>query len=306
MIDIMQKHKQTEPATLPPATPPPAAPSTAHALRPQRGARDKAAAWLDRYGPWVVVTGASDGIGRAFASQLAARGAHVVVVARRHAVLDDLAATLRATHGVQVQVVACDLGTAAGVQAVVDATAALDVGLVVNAAGFGTSGPLSSSDLDAELAMIDVNCRAVCALSHAFSARLSARGRGGLVLLSSLLAFQGVPRAANYAATKAYVQTLAEGLGRELAGAGVDVVACAPGPVRSGFADRAHMVMGNADSPDDVASGTLSSLSSGGTVRPGFLAKFLEASLSFLPRRGRVRALGVVMAGMTRHQGDRA
>lgn len=258
--------------------------------------------WLARYGPWAVVTGASDGIGRAFAKQLAARGAHVILVARRAEVLEQLAATLRAEHGVQVQVVACDLGTAHGVQQVVDATAAIDVGLVVNAAGFGTSGPLSSSNLAAELSMIDVNCRAVCALSHAFSARLAQRGRGGLVLLSSLLAFQGVPRAANYAATKAWVQTFAEGLGRELAPAGVDVVACAPGPVQSSFADRAHMVMGRADSPDDVARGTLSSLSGGGTVRPGFLAKFLEASLSFLPRWGRVRALGVVMAGMTRHQ----
>ena len=117
------------------------------------------------------------------------------------------------------------------------------MGLFVASAGFGTSGPLLECDLNQELNMVDVNCRALLQLSVLFGRRFAARGRGGLVLLSSLVAFQGVPRSANYAATKSYVQTLAEGLHLELAARGVDVLASAPGPVLSGFGARSRMKM---------------------------------------------------------------
>jgi len=109
-----------------------------------------------------------------------------------------------------------------------------------------------------------------------------------------------VPRAANYAATKAYVQSFAEALRLELRPLGVDVIASAPGPIRSGFAARASMTMSLAQTPHDVAAATLGALGRRGTVRPGWLSKFLEVSLMCLPRRGRVRIMGVVMAGITR------
>lgn len=254
----------------------------------------------DRYGPWAVVTGASDGIGRAFAEALAKAGVHLVLVARREAALSELAAEL-SQRDVEVRVIVADLGSDAGVSRVEEGTADLSVGLLVAAAGFGTSGPFLEADLGEELAMIDVNCRAVAALSHHFGRRFEAERRGGLVLLSSLLAFQGVPRAANYAATKAYVQTLAEGLRLELGPHGVQVIASAPGPIRSGFAARARMQMAMAGTASEVAEGTLRALGHAGTVRPGFLSKLLEWSLATLPRWGRTRILAKVMAGMTRH-----
>jgi short-subunit dehydrogenase len=143
----------------------------------------------------------------------------------------------------------------------------------------------------------------VAALGHHFAGRFVHQRRGGIVLMSSLVAFQGVPRAANYAATKAYVQALAEGLRLELAPQGVDVVASAPGPVVSGFGSRADMVMGNGTKPDVVARQTLEALGRRGTVRPGWLSKLLEASLALLPRWGRARMMGMVMRGMTAHRG---
>jgi short-subunit dehydrogenase len=97
--------------------------------------------------------------------------------------------------------------------------------------------------------MIRVNCQALLALAYQFGKQFSANKRGGIILLSSLVAFQGVPYSANYAATKAYVQSLAEGLARELKPTGVDVLAAAPGPVRSGFAKRANMQMGMSLTP---------------------------------------------------------
>lgn len=254
-----------------------------------------------RYGGWAVVTGASDGIGAAFARQLAARGVHLVLVARRGAVLEAFATELKTANGIHAIPVSADLANPAGVERVKVAAAPLDVGLLVAAAGFGTSGPLIEAEPFAELEMVDVNCRAVLDLAQHFGKRFSERGRGGMILMSSLLAFQGVPRAANYAATKAYVQTLAEALHEELGAHGVDVLSCAPGPIRSGFAGRANMRMGMAQTPDVVARETLGALGRRLTVRPGWLSKALEMSLALLPRAGRVRALARVMQGMTAH-----
>ncbi|MFT3708839.1 MAG: SDR family NAD(P)-dependent oxidoreductase [Archangium sp.] len=253
---------------------------------------------LEKYGPWAVVTGASDGIGREFARSLAAEGFKLVLVARRNAALHSLAEEL----SVESRVLALDLSRAEGISALLESTRELDVGLLVAAAGFGTSGTFIDAQLSEELSMIDVNVRAVASLAHHFGRLFSQRGRGGMVLFSSLLAFQGVPRAANYAATKAWVQSFAEGLQLELAPKGVDVIACAPGPIRSGFEKRADMKMSMAIGPEAVARGTLRALRGRGTTRPGWLSKFLEWSLMFLPRWGRVRALALVMNGMTKHQ----
>ncbi len=260
------------------------------------------AALGSKYGQWAVVTGASDGIGKAFAELLAQAGFNLVVAARRQDVLAAVAENLSSGHGVEVRPVTCDLGRPEGVALLQNATKELNAGLLVAAAGFGTSGPFLNSDLNAELEMIDVNCRAVTALAHAFGNRFLRRGGGAVVLLSSLVAFQGVPRAANYAATKAYVQTFAEGLRQELSDSGVDVLAVAPGPVRSGFGQRANMRMSIAQTPGEVARGALRALGTKGTVRPGILAQFLELSLKPLPRWGRIRIMGLVMAGMTKHQ----
>lgn len=252
-----------------------------------------------RYGPWAVVTGASEGIGRSFATVIAKSGLNVVLVARREGALQDLADQLRQSHCIAATAIAADLSSSEESARIERETRDLDIGLLVAAAGFGTSGPFVENDIDAELNMIDVNCRALAQLTHGFARRFVARQRGGLILMSSLVAFQGVPRAANYAATKAYVQTLAEGLHDELGPLGIDVLASAPGPVKSGFGQRAGMRISSGQTPDEVAEASLKALGRRTTVRPGFLAKALEASLKPLPRGGRVKMMARVMAGLT-------
>ena len=251
------------------------------------------------YGPWAVVTGASDGIGRAFAIELAREGFSLVLVARRRAALEDLAESLKMRFGIEARPLVADLSSFSETARLDTETRDIDVGLIIAAAGYGGSGPFVEAPQQAELGMIDVNCRALAQSAQDFSRRFVARGRGALVLMSSLVAFQGVPRAANYAATKAYVQTLAEGLSVEMKDKGVDVLASAPGPVVSGFGARSGMKIAKGQSPEEVARGTLRALGRRTTVRPGFLAKALEASLSLLPRYFRVRVMGKVMAGMT-------
>ena len=255
-----------------------------------------------RYGAWAVITGASDGIGRDIAETIAEAGINVVLVARGQDRLDQLAGTLAARFTIDTRVIAVDLGKPGATTEVIEATRDLEVGLLAACAGFGTSGPLIDGDLDRELDMIDVNCRAVLALTHPFARRFVAQGRGGIILMSSLLAFQGVPRAANYAATKAYVQTLAEGLHRELKRHGVDVLAAAPGPVHSGFAARAGMTMGMGLPSKGIGRATVLALGRRMTVRPGWLSKLLEASFLGTPRWVRSRILERVMKGMTRHR----
>lgn len=258
--------------------------------------------WRAKYGAWAVVTGASDGIGREMAISLAKAGLNLVLVARRRAVLEQVAGELSTKHSIQTRIIDADLSDNAAVKRVNLETADLDVGLLVASAGFGTAGEFIASQLDDQLNMVDVNCRAVLAMSHEFGRRFVARGRGGIVLFSSLLAFQGVPRSANYAATKAYIQSLAEGLYVELKPLGVDVIASAPGPIHSGFAARANMNMQLGLKPESVAQETLDALGRKVTVRPGWLSKFLELSLAALPRMGRARAMGRIMQGMTSHQ----
>ncbi len=148
--------------------------------------------------------------------------------------------------------------------------------------------------------MIAVNVTAVAQLAQAFATRMTAQQRGGIVLFGSILGWQGVPGQPNYAATKAYVHSLAEGLHRELKPRGVDVLSVAPGPVHTGFAARAGLTMKSAAAPEVVAQATWAGLGRRVTVVPGVQAKFLTASLKMLPRRFRSIILGQVTASMRR------
>lgn len=160
---------------------------------------------LKPFGPVALVTGASDGIGRATSAALAEAGFDLLLVARRKDVLTALAADLSKAHGVQADVFVADLGVAGEVDALAHASKDLDIGTAVLAAGFGTSGPLLSADIETERDMIRVNCEAVLQLSQVLGQRMVQRTSGQLVLFGSLVGFQGAASAANYSATKAYV-----------------------------------------------------------------------------------------------------
>lgn len=263
--------------------------------------RNQQQPFLANYGSWALVTGASEGIGQAFANSLAQRGLNVFLVARNHDKLESVASQLIQQYCVECRTVAADMTSAEGVASVLESTADLDMGLLVSSAGFGTAGLFLEGDLDNELNMLQLNCAATTALAWHFGQRFSDRGRGGLILLSSIVAFQGVPRSAHYAATKAYVQSLAEGLRVEWRPHGIDVLAVAPGPVRTGFAARSQLQMNNGENPHIVAEQSLHALGKSATVRPGFLSKLLGYSLAMTPRWLRIRIMTLVMGGMTSH-----
>lgn len=257
---------------------------------------------LQKYGSWAVVTGASSGIGRELTERLAEAGFKLVITARRADTLHELAQHLQTTFQTQVKVVVADMATPEGISQLIQSTHGLPVGMLVVSAGYGTSGLFTDTSLHAELNMIQVNCEALLSLTHHYSQQFVQQKRGGIILMSSMVAFQGVPYAANYAATKAYVQSLAEGLAVELAPYGVDILAAAPGPVESGFGQRAHMKMSLFLTPKQVGIPILKALGRRTTVLPGLLTKILVYALRTVPRWGKVRIMATIMRGMTQHQ----
>jgi short-subunit dehydrogenase len=180
-----------------------------------------------RFGPTALITGASDGIGRAFAVQLAGQGFDLILVARRGDVLQEMALDLGTRFGGDVRVMAMDLSDPAAVPDLLSLTESTPVGLVVAAAGFGSIGPFLDQDMASEINMVDLNCRSVVELSYGFGQRMSAQRRGGIVLFGSLVGFNGAPLSATYAATKGFVQSFAEGIAAEMRPNGVSVLSVA-------------------------------------------------------------------------------
>lgn len=257
-----------------------------------------------KYGPWAVVTGASSGIGLEIATRLAEIGLNLIINSRNDEKLQALKQELIALYDIEICIVAADVATSEGIAAIAQATNDIEVGLLVASAGFGTSGFFINSKLTEEINMLRVNCEAVLALTHVFGRQFAHQKRGGIILLSSIVAFQGVPKAANYAATKAFIQSLAEALHIELKPHNVDVLAAAPGPVRSGFEKRANMIMDFGLTPSQVGWPILAALGKKATVFPGWITKVLTSSLSILPRWAKVKVMQLVMIGMTKHQGN--
>lgn len=254
------------------------------------------------YGPWALVSGASSGIGLEIAGRLADAGLNLVIHSRSENTLLEIAKRLKSTYKVEVNIVAVDISEPVGVQSLIEATQHLSVGMLVASAGYGTSGEFIHTSVHAEINMLRLNCEALLSLTHHFAQKFVSQKRGGIILMSSMVAFQGVPYSANYAATKAYVQSLAEALAEELKPHGVDVLAAAPGPVASGFGQRANMKMNMSLTPQQVGIPILKALGRNITVLPGFLTKFLVHSLRTVPRWGKVKIMKIVMGGMTEHQ----
>ena len=183
-----------------------------------------------QYGPVAVVTGASSGIGYAFAEELAERGFDLVVTARRLDRLEELAGRLGQQHGVSVTPYQCDLADPGAPGELASFTGGMDVGLLISNAGFGLRrAPHEDHDAAVLTELLMVNCHAPLALANLFIPRLRARGAGGIIFTSSVEGSLGGPYSAAYSASKSMVTTLGASLWGELTGSGVDVLTLCPG-----------------------------------------------------------------------------
>ena len=255
-----------------------------------------------RYGPWALVAGASDGIGAAFATALAGYGLNLVLVARRADLLEALSDSLIRQHGVAVRTVAADLATADGLDAFLEST--VDVGLLVCNAALA---PVSAfDDLSPETvgAMVELNVHAAARLTHAYGRIMLDRGRGGIILLSSMASLQGTALVAHYAATKAYLRVLAEGLWYEWRPRGVDVLACCPGLVATPTYRRGSPTPGRLVPPpmhpDAVVRQALAALGRRPVVVPGWRNRVAAGIAAHLPRRAAIALASRQTAAMYR------
>jgi short-subunit dehydrogenase len=250
---------------------------------------------------WGIVVGASDGIGAAFADELAARGTDLILVARRADLLEEVADRLRAKHGVQTRTAVLNAATPEGITEI--AGAPEDVGLLVCNAALAPIGPFLELEPSQVDAMIDLNCRSAARLAHAYGKRMVQRGSGGIILLSSLASNQGSALVAHYAATKAYLRVLAEGLWAELGPQGVDVLACCPGLVRTPTyeqtrpASAGRLVPGPME-PAAVAREALAALGRQPVIIPGRWNRLLASATRLLSRRQLVSAASARTATM--------
>jgi short-subunit dehydrogenase len=255
-------------------------------------------------GRWALVTGASSGIGEAFARRLARLHMRLALSARREERLRDLAAELRRAHGTETVVIPADLGKpgAAGVLWL-EATDGREVHLLVNNAGFGLKGRFDGLSLERQAEMVRLNCTALMELTHLALPGMRARGAGAIVNVASVAAFQPIPDMAVYAASKAFVLSLTQAVAEEQRGSGVRVMALCPGPVATGFQEVAGtQVSGRTPGimeSDEVVAATLRALEAGGdTVVPGALNRLGTVAGRMLPRSIVVRAAKTVLKRM--------
>src|SRR5467141_2540125 len=182
-----------------------------------------------RFGPWALVTGASSGIGKEFARQIAASGINVVLVARREDLLKEVGGEFSKRYGVEHRVVVLDVSREDFIRQLAPATDDLDIGLVVSNAGTGNPGEFLKLDRQLHQATLRISTKAHLDITHHFGAKLVKRGRGGLMLAGAVGAEAGVPRMANDGAAKAYVHSLGEALHYEFKPRGVYVTVLAAG-----------------------------------------------------------------------------
>jgi hypothetical protein len=257
-------------------------------------------------GSAALVTGASSGIGREIARQLAARGHDLILAARREQLLEQLATEVRDGYGRRVEVVAVDVSEPEGRERLAATVRAsgLEVEVLALSAGFGMGGPLTEHDPERTRLMIRTNFEATVALSREFTPPMAARGRGSVLIVSSMAGNQPMPNFGVYAATKAAVTSFAESLHEELRAHGVTVTALCPGAVSTDFASIAAMThterrlpAGFIATPRDTARAGLEALERGRRmVVPGALVRLLHFTGGHAPRALWLRACRRLMA----------
>lgn len=254
--------------------------------------------FVSRYGPWALVAGASEGLGEQFGRQLAARGLNLVLVARRQELLQALAKDVAETSGAEVRALVLDLARPEALSEIEAATADLEVGMLVYNAAVSVIGSFLEHSIANYRDELEVNCRRPLELAHLFARPMAKRGRGAILLMSSLAGAQGSPFLAHYGATKAWNTVMAEGLWGELREHGIDVLACRAGATRtprylkdSGRESRSAYVPEM--EPEDVAAEALAALGRTPSMVPGRVNRLAAGLMQrLLPRRTAVTVMG--------------
>ncbi len=223
-----------------------------------------------RYGEWALITGASAGIGREFARALAAEGVSCVLTARREDRLLELARELEREHGIVTRIAPLDLAEADGADRLAEACRDLEIGILVNNAGFGYAGRFDLQERERLRSLVAVNCLAPVILTHHFAPGMRERGRGAVIFTGSVAGRQPLPLHGVYSASKAFDLLLGESLYVELGEAGVDVLVLEPGSTQTEFQEVAGEIPHEGESPEAVVALALDALGNQPSVIAGW------------------------------------
>lgn len=260
--------------------------------------------FLQRYGKWAIVAGASQGLGAAYAQELARRGLHLVLIARRAELLQSEAKQLSEKYGVKVKPLVLDLSFPDAAEQIIYQTMDLDIGLLVYNAAFSAVGPFLEQSMENHVREIHTNVHAPLKLVYLLGQRMLQRGSGGILLMSSLSAFQGSAYISTYAATKAFNIVLAESLWEEWRQQGVDMLVCVSGAVKTpNYVSSQPVKTGGLGdmtlAPEQVVQEALDALGKQPFVIPGRmnrLASFVMRHL--LPRKMTIQIMGRTLRAM--------
>ena len=254
----------------------------------------------------TLITGASSGIGEAFARALAVRGNNLLLVARSEDKLIRLCSELGRTSSIHCQQVALDLAREESPAQLFDETKArgLEIDLLINNAGFGSMGEFATLDLSHELNMLDLNMRSLVELTHRFLQPMRERKSGAIINVASTAGFQPVPYMATYAATKAFVLSFSEALWEENRPYGIEVMALCPGVTETGFFAAAHIQKPPArtiETAEQVVETALRGLRRRkSSIISGAPNKLMVVTERLMPRSFVLRTIGSVMRGAGR------
>ena len=249
--------------------------------------------FTDRHGTWALIAGASEGLGAAFARQLAGRHVHLVLAARRREPLEALAEELRSVFAIEVRCLEGDLASPEFLDRLLTECSGLDLGVVVCNAAQSPIGDFVTRDMEDLIRVVDVNVRAPLLLLRGLLPGMVARGRGAAILMTSFTGHLGTPRIAAYAASKAFLRVLGESLWYELKDQGIDVLACSCGAVRTpGYAKAAGREAPGTLDADKVARRALWALGGGPVVTPGLVNQIATIVMTrLMPKRAAVAIL---------------
>lgn len=208
--------------------------------------------FIDKYGPWALVTGAAEGLGAEFAQQLAQQGLSVVLADVQIEKAQAQAKRIADQTGVRAIAIECDLAAADFMDDLRVSIENLEIGMLVCCAGIGATGSFIDTPLAVMHKAIQVNCMATVALTHHITPAMVERGRGGVIIVASNSAYTGAPYIANYAATKAFDLSLAEGLWYEMAPSGVDVLGFSPQGTNTPGMRRGMPMLNEGDAPEGI------------------------------------------------------
>ena len=240
---------------------------------------------IKKYGSWAVITGATSGTGYQFAHLLAEKGVHLVLVARDERTLLQTKEMIRNQYHVQVKTIATDLSSPDSISEIEKVTRPLEVGLLINNAGYSITGEFHCEDWENQSKLLETILKTPMALTHFFVNEMIKRGRGGVILVSSAVAYTSMPLWSVYSAGKAALLNFGESISQELKKYNVDVLTVCPGAMNTKFQGRSGISTPGLMEPEKVAILTLNSLGVKTTLLPGMTNSIIFQGLGrFLPK----------------------